>query len=244
MRSPYVAPRVLMAEVVAQRLAGVGRIRLANESNAGSPLIRGQDLLDQHAVQAIDSGGPILGAVRATSGGRYMPKRSSLAALVAGAATLCVLAGCAKTARERPIQMGPVNTGAGSLEAVRRQLEGHWELVSLAVAPAGGGTLVPLEARGTLTYDEYGNLTVDAHTKDPNAPQAARSANLLAFSGRAVIDAARSELKLMDVTGSVDPNTVISTERRRRYAFEGDLLKLSSLQPDGQVAATATWRRR
>ena len=48
----------------------------------------------------------------------------------------------------------------------------------------------------------------------------------------------------MDVTGSVDPNTVISTERRRRFAFDGDLLKLSSLQPDGQVAATATWKRR
>jgi hypothetical protein len=93
-------------------------------------------------------------------------------------------------------------------------------------------------------YDEYGNLTIDAHTNDPNAPEAARTANVLSFKGRAVIDPDKSELKLMDVKGSVDPNAVISTERRRRFAFEGDLLKLSSLNPDGQVAATATWRRR
>jgi hypothetical protein len=172
-----------------------------------------------------------------------MTKRSSVTAVFVTAVALSVLPGCAKTARERPVKMGDVNTGAGSLEAVRRQLQGTWDLVSLAVVPQGGGEPVPLQARGTLTYDEFGNLTVDAHTDDPNAPQAARTGNLLTFKGRAVIDAAKSELKLMDVTGNVDPNTVISTERRRRYAFEGDLLKLSSLEPNGQIAATATWRR-
>ena len=173
-----------------------------------------------------------------------MTKRSFVAALFVTAVALSVLPSCAKTARERPVRMGDVDTGAGSLEAVRRQLQGTWELVALAVVPQGGGEPVPLKARGTLTYDEFGNLTIDAHTDDPNAPQAARSAGVLSFKGRAVIDAPKSELKLMDVTGSVDPNTVISTERRRRYAFEGDLLKLSSLEPNGQIAATATWRRR
>lgn len=173
-----------------------------------------------------------------------MTKRPFVAAFFVTAVALCVLPGCAKTARERPVRMGDVDTGPGSLEAVRRQLQGTWELVSLAVVPQGGGAPVPLAARGTLSYDEYGNLTIDAHTDDPNAPQAARSAGVLSFKGRAVIDAPKSELKLMDVTGSVDPNTVISTERRRRYAFEGDLLKLSSLEPNGQIAATATWRRR
>jgi hypothetical protein len=173
-----------------------------------------------------------------------MFKRSCLGGLFALTAALVLLPACAKAPRERPVKMGDVHTGAGSLEAVRRQLQGTWELVSLAVVPPTGGTPVPLAAKGTLVYDEFGNLTVDAHTDDPNAPEAARSANLLSFKGRAVIDPVKSELKLMDVTGSVDPNTVISTERRRRFAFEGDLLKLSSLNPDGQIAATATWRRR
>jgi len=159
-------------------------------------------------------------------------------------AAVLLLPGCAKAPRQRPVKMGDVNTGAGSLEAVRRQLQGTWELVSLAMVPPGGGGPVPIAAKGTLVYDEYGNLTIDAHTDDPNAPEAARTANVVSFKGRAVIDPDKSELKLMDVKGSVDPNTVISTERRRRFAFEGDLLKLSSLNPDGQVAATATWRRR
>lgn len=157
---------------------------------------------------------------------------------------LLVGAGCASAPRERPVKMGDVDTGAGSLEATRRQLQGTWELVSLAVVPAGGGAPVPVAAKGTLVYDDYGNLTLDAHTDDPAAPLAARSAGILSFKGRAVIDTAKSELKLMDVTGSVDPNAVISTERRRRFAFEGDLLKVSSLDADGQVAATATYRRR
>ena len=173
-----------------------------------------------------------------------MPRHSSLAIVLIAVVSGALAAGCASAPRERPVKMGDVDTGAGSLESVRRQLQGTWELVSLAVVPPEGGAPVPLAAKGTLVYDEFGNLSVDAHTNDPSAPQAARSASLLSFKGRAVIDTAKSELKLMDVTGSVDPNTVISPERRRRFAFEGDLLKLSSLQPDGQVAATATWRRR
>ena len=67
---------------------------------------------------------------------------------------------------------------------------------------------------------------------------------MLEFEGKAVIDAANSELKLTDMTGNVDPNAVLSPERRRRYAFEGDLLRLSSMDASGNVTATATWRRR
>ena len=160
-----------------------------------------------------------------------MSRRRSLALVSIAVVSGALLAGCAKAPRERPVKMGDVDTGAGSLESVRRQLQGTWELVSLAVVPPTGGAPVPLAARGTLVYDEFGNLSVDAHTNDPNAPQAAQTAGLLSFKGRAVIDTAKSELKLMDVTGSVDPNTVIATERRRRFAFEGDLLKLSSLRP-------------
>ena len=73
-----------------------------------------------------------------------MSKRSFVAAFFVTAVALLVLPSCAKTARERPVKMGDVDTGPGSLEAVRRQLEGSWELVSLAVVPQGGGEPVPL----------------------------------------------------------------------------------------------------
>ena len=142
--------------------------------------------------------------------------------LSAALLTAMMAAACATgTPITSPIKGGAVDTGAGSLESVRRQLQGTWTLVSLKSSPAPGGALAALKAEGTLIYDDYGNLTIDAFTSDPAAPAAARSASLLAFKGRAVIDTAKSELKLMDLTGNVDPNEVLSPERRRRYAIRG-----------------------
>ena len=43
---------------------------------------------------------------------------------------------------------------------------------------------------------------------------------------------------------NVNPDEVLSPERRRRYEFEADTLKLSSFDEQGQVTAVATWRRR
>jgi hypothetical protein len=163
--------------------------------------------------------------------------------LPAALMTVVVAGACAAPAKPRPITVGKVDTGAGSLEAVRRQLQGTWTLVSLETAPAGGGALAPVTARGTLVYDDYGNLTIEATTSDPAAPAAARQGGLMSFKGRAVIDTAASELKLMDLTGNVDPNAVLSPERRRRYAFTGDILTLSSVDAAGNVTASATWRK-
>ena len=61
---------------------------------------------------------------------------------------------------------------------------------------------------------------------------------------RSVIDVPRSELRLMAMTGNVDPNEVLSPERRRRFEFQADLLKLSSFDARGAITAIATWRRR
>jgi hypothetical protein len=143
----------------------------------------------------------------------------------------------------KPIPLSS-DPGSGSVERIRQQLTGTWELVALETVPPAGGARVPVKASGTLIYDEYGNLTIDAHTTDPAAPVAAREANLLAFKGRAVIDVPNSELKLMAMTGNVDPNEVLAPERRRRYVFEGELLKLSSIDAAGNVTSIATWHRR
>jgi hypothetical protein len=157
--------------------------------------------------------------------------------------TVAMAGACAVPAKPRPITVGKVDTGTGSLEAVRRQLQGTWTLVSLEATPAAGGALAPVKARGTLVYDDYGNLTIDANTSDPAAPAAARHGGLMSFKGRAVIDTAKSELKLMDLTGNVDPNAVLSPERRRRYAFSGETLTLSSIDAAGNVTSTAQWRK-
>ena len=143
----------------------------------------------------------------------------------------------------KPIPLGS-DPSSGSVEAARRQLTGTWDLVSLESVPPSGGARVPVKASGMLVYDEYGNLTIDAHTTDPAAPVAAREATLLTFKGRAVIDVPNSELKLMALTGNVDPNEVLAPERRRKYVFEGELLKLSAVDAAGTVTSIATWKRR
>lgn len=158
-------------------------------------------------------------------------------------AGLLLLAACTASERQRPIGMGDVYTGAGSLESVRRQLQGTWELVSLESSPEPGAPRVVIKATGTLVYDEYGNLRIDAHTIDPAAPVAAREAVLLTFKGRAAIDPVKKELQLLDMTGNVDPGEVLAPERRRRFDIDADTLKLSSIGEKGETVATSTWRR-
>ncbi len=73
---------------------------------------------------------------------------------------------------------------------------------------------------------------------------AAREVTRLSFKGRAVVDAVNKELKLMDVTGNVDPNEVVSPDQRRKYEFPTfDTLKLSTFDAGGQVTIVASWRR-
>ncbi len=133
----------------------------------------------------------------------------------------------------------------GNIETVRRQLAGTWDLVSLEAVPETGGPRAEVTATGVLTYDDYGNLTIDARTKDPDAPAAAREVPRVSFKGRAVIDAPKSELQLMALTGNVEPSEVLSPERRRRYKFEGvDRLTLESMDQNGQITAVSVWKRR
>jgi hypothetical protein len=146
------------------------------------------------------------------------------------------------TPMNRPVGVGG-ETGSGAVESARRQLTGRWDLLALEVLPPGGGARVPVKASGTLIYDEFGNLTMNARTTDPAAPVAAREKSHLSFSGRAVIDTGRSELKLMDLTGNVNPDEVLSPELRRRFEVGLDTLKLSSFDDQGQVTAVSVWRR-
>ena len=141
----------------------------------------------------------------------------------------------------QPIALGSTSTG-GELESARQQLLGTWELIALESAK-DDGPRAPVRATGTLTYDQYGNLTIEARTTDAAAPAAALEVDRLSFKGRAVIDVAKSELKLMDLLGNVDPNEVLNPERRRRFSVEHEILTLSSFDDHERITAISTWRR-
>jgi len=151
--------------------------------------------------------------------------------------------GRAAAPMNKPVSLG-ADPSSGAVEAERQRFFGTWDLVALESVPPQGGARVPVSAAGTLIYDEFGNLNIVARTTDSNAPVAAREVRNVTFEGRAVIDVPRSELKLMAVTGNVNPDEVLSPDRRRRYEFDADVMKLSSFDAQGNVTAVATWRRR
>jgi hypothetical protein len=138
--------------------------------------------------------------------------------------------------------MGPVDAGAGSVEAARRQLMGTWQLVELAVlSPSGEKT--PVQATGRLTYDDHGNIamrgTITGSAQvDPSA---------LNFSGRVAIDPDAHTIKLTAVDATPRDNTRVDPKldasKTRYYTFEGDLLKTTLKDAGGVTTAMATWKR-
>jgi hypothetical protein len=71
---------------------------------------------------------------------------------------------------------------------------------------------------------------------------------LLTYSGRAVIDPVKKELRLLDIKGGTDPNVTLDKElavgRVRRYTIENGVLTISVLDAAGQPSATTTWKKR
>lgn len=172
-----------------------------------------------------------------------MRRLGALAALPVVCLVLpALVAGCQSAPRTRPLRTSAVASGAGSTEAVRKQLEGTWTLVSFSVADASGAAR-PVPAAGRLTYDAYGNLDLSGTLEDPAA--AGASATALAFKGRIVVDAAQSRLVLADVSGNVDVAALPATmapDKVRYYAFDGDTLSLETR--DGtRLLARTVWRK-
>jgi hypothetical protein len=164
-----------------------------------------------------------------------------LSALIVVLATP-LLAGCPAAPRVRPVEMGPVDTGNGSVESVRRQLKGTWQLVSLDVYTADGQKHTA-QATGTLTYDEYGNLAIRGKITGGEKIEKAN----LNLTGRVTIDPDKKMLRVGGVQAAtpddrrldpkLDPNKV------RYYEFEGELLKTTTKNDAGATTATITWKK-
>jgi len=153
-----------------------------------------------------------------------------------------LIAGCAATPSRRPLKTTAINTGQGTPEGVRKQLEGSWALTSFSVFDTSGKPTV-VAASGHLSYDAYGNLDLSGKITDPAA--AGGSASGLNFKGRAVVDAGAQRIVLADVEGNVDPSALpknMGIDKVRYYSFEGDTLSLETR--DGtRVLARTVWKK-
>ena len=150
---------------------------------------------------------------------------------------------CSAAPRVRPVKMGDVDTGTGSVESVRRQLTGTWQLTSYEVYQSGKPQ--KLNADGQLTYDEFGNLTLrgGVHGAGESKP------SVLNFSGRAVIDVTRQEIRFEDVTSAADrlPQGAAQQsdpEKTRKYVFNGADLTLTTVDASGAPTAVTRWKKK
>ncbi len=162
---------------------------------------------------------------------------------ICSVACATALAACSAAPRVRPVKMGPAET---NVESARRQLQGSWDLVSLDVFPEPGGPAVPIKATAVLSYDEFGNLSMKGKVAEESRRDPQTGA-FVDYSGKAVIDATSQQLRLTGVSGNnpvEDAPAELSFKSVRKYSIEGDLLKVSTIDAQGNVTATAVWKRR
>jgi hypothetical protein len=159
-----------------------------------------------------------------------------------------IAAACAPAPRQRPVELGPVDTGAGSLTEARKYLEGLWTLESFEVYPPGKGP-VPLKGTGTLVYDDFGNLKMDIRADEASA-DVLRAAGIeiadgmIRSQGRTVVDLQHKTLtyviKGQPPAGAAGP---LGLSRPRHWQVEGDVLTLTTKDDAGNPLSVGRWRK-
>jgi hypothetical protein len=162
--------------------------------------------------------------------------------LIVATFAMPVLPGCTAAPRVRPVKMGDVDTGDNSVEAVRRRLEGTWELVTLDVY-SSSGEKETAKAKGQLTYDKYGNMAIKGTIASGQHVEKAD----LDLSGRVTIDPDNHIFRFGGITADtpdqrrVDPK--LDPANVRYYEFDGALLKTTTKNANGVTTATLTWKK-
>ena len=173
-----------------------------------------------------------------------MKKKLLSIALAALAAGTCL--SCEAQPRQRPLDIGPVTSGEGTVEFERRRLQGTWKLDRFEVVDSSGNNWV-VKAQANLTYDEYGNLRVEGKLLEPLPGQTALEHPLLGYSGAIVIDPARHQFRLSDVqsVGTINPalGSAIDPSNVRRYELTATTLRIFYLSPSGSPTAVASFSR-
>jgi hypothetical protein len=167
------------------------------------------------------------------------------------AAVLFTVSACAAAPINKPIDLGPVASGAGSLTAARQYLEGRWALESFEVHPAGKPPVV-LKGQGSLSYDEFGNLAMEIRT-DVATTDLLRAAGVdvqgdtISTSGRTAVDMQNRTLTYMLAgqpagrpAGGAGP---LATSRPRHWQVDGNVLTLTTKDDVGNPVSIGKWRK-
>jgi hypothetical protein len=161
-------------------------------------------------------------------------------------AALAAAFACAPAPRQRPVKMGDVGKGAGSLTEARKYLEGRWTLESFEVHPPGKEPIV-LKGSGDLEYDDYGNLRMEIRAEEASA-DILRAAGIdirdgrISSNGRTVVDLQHKTLTYV-VEGQRAGTGPLAANRPRHWVVEGDLLTLTTKDDAGNPLSVGRWRK-
>ena len=162
------------------------------------------------------------------------------------ALSFLLAAACKSAPRERPIPLGPVDTGAGSVTAARKYLEGRWVLESFEVFPPGKAPIA-LKGSGDLLYDDFGNLKMEIRA-DEKSSDLLRAAGIdirdgvISTEGRTAIDLQNHTLTYI-VQGQVANKGPLAINRPRHWEVQNDVLTLTTKDESGKPLSVGKWRR-
>ena len=142
---------------------------------------------------------------------------------------------------------GPVDTGAGSVVAARKYLEGRWTLESFEVYPPGK-PVVSVKGQGTLSYDDFSNLSMELRTDVATSDQL-RAAGIeiqdgtISTTGRTAVDMQNRTLTYV-VAGQPAGNTgPLAVSRPRHWQVDGNVLTLTTKDDAGKPVSVSKWRK-
>jgi len=154
---------------------------------------------------------------------------------------------CSAAPRQRPVEMGPVASGPGTLASARKFLEGRWTLESFELRQPGKPPLV-LKGAGTLVYDDMGNLTMNIRA-DEASSDLLRAAGVdirdgvIATAGRTAIDLQNHTLTYVVQGQAPLIRGPLGTDRPRYWEVTGDMLTLTTKDGSGEPASIGKWRK-
>ena len=162
-------------------------------------------------------------------------------------ATLAGSFACSGAKGEKPIELGPVNTGTGTVTSARNFLNGRWALESFEVRLPNQTPLL-LKGGGMLTYDDHSNLTMNIRA-DQQSSDILRAAGVdirdgaITTQGRTAIDLQNHTLTYIVEGQAPLIRGPLGTDRPRHWVVEGDLLILTTKDAAGEPTSVGRWRR-
>jgi hypothetical protein len=160
---------------------------------------------------------------------------------------LVAMSACSAAPRQRPVEGGPVDTGAGTLTTARRFLEGRWALESFELRPPGKAPIM-LKGQGTLLYDESGNLNMQIRADEGSSDLLRANGvdirdGVISTEGRTAIDLQNRTLTYVLQGQKPLIRGPLGIERPRHWVVEGDVLTLTTKDDGGQPLSVGRWRR-